>query len=263
MIQEYNNVEQWKYVPSKVNPADDTSRGMNFKNSLIFKVDSRVQNSGGSHNHHGRYSVPVLLQQEDPELKTPVKTNKSAVEDDLLENIEEKYSCWLNIKRIIALVLKWEYSTEQKKEMIPTRSKKVLHFSINNLKLLDVKLLRETEKCIVKMVQLKYFNEELKLLKMKNEENVKISGKISSLKPYLDENGIIRVGWRLEKTEINNDCKHPILMQKYCHISKLIILWCRQKTGHYGRGMVLNKIRSSGFWIANTNPLTHFLIIIV
>ena len=65
---------------------------------------------------------------------------------------------------------------------------------------------------------------------MKNEENVKISGKISSLKPYLDENGIIRVGERLEKSDINSDCKHPILMQKYCHISKLIIVWCHQKT---------------------------------
>ena len=39
------------------------------------------------------------------------------------------------------------------------------------------------------MVQLKHFNEELKQLKMKNKENVKIS----SLNPYLDENGIIRV----------------------------------------------------------------------
>ena len=66
---------------------------------------------------------------------------------------------------------------------IPTRSKKVLDFSINNRNLLDVELLQEAEKCIVKMVQLKYFNEELKLLKMKNEEIVKISSKISSLNP--------------------------------------------------------------------------------
>ena len=88
---------------------------------------------------------------------------------------------------------------------MPTRSKKVLDFSINNLNLV-VELLQEAEKCIVKMEQLKYFNEELKLLKMKNKENVKISGKISSLNPYLDENGIIRVGGRLEKSDINNHC---------------------------------------------------------
>ena len=30
MIQENSNLEQWKYVPSKKNPSDDASRGMNF-----------------------------------------------------------------------------------------------------------------------------------------------------------------------------------------------------------------------------------------
>ena len=30
MIQENNNAEQWKYVPSKENPSDDASRSMNF-----------------------------------------------------------------------------------------------------------------------------------------------------------------------------------------------------------------------------------------
>ena len=119
---------------------------------------------------------------------------------------------------------------------MPTRTKMILDFSINNRNLLDVELLQEAEKCFVKMVQLKYFNEELKLLKMKNGENVKISSKISSLNPYLDENGIIRVGGRLEKSKISNDCKHPKLIPKDFHISKLIILWCHQKTRHSGRG---------------------------
>ena len=82
------------------------------------------------------------------------------------------------MKRVIALVLKWKINTEQKNEMIPTRSKIGNRFlSINNLNLLDVELLQKAENCIVKMVQLKYFNVELHLLKMKSEENVKISRK--------------------------------------------------------------------------------------
>ena len=88
---------------------------------------------------------------------------------------------------------------------MPRRSEKVLDFSINNLNLLYVKLLQEAEKCIVKMVQLKHFNEEMKQLKMKNKENVKISSQISSLNPSLDENEIIRVGGTLEKSDINNN----------------------------------------------------------
>ena len=82
-------------------------------------------------------------------------------------------------------MLKWKINTAQKKQMMPRRSEK---FSINNFNLRDVELLQEAEKCIVKMVQLKYFNKELKQLKMKNKENVKISSKISSLYSYLDEN---------------------------------------------------------------------------
>ena len=142
-----------------------------------------------------------------------------------------------------------QYRTEKADDAKKIR--KVLGFSINNLNLLDMELLQEAEKCIVQMVQLKYFNEELKQLKMKNKENVKISSKISSLNPYLEENGIIRVGGRLEKSDINKDSKHPILMPKGCHISKLIVLQCHQKTGYSGRGMTLNEVRSSGFWIVS------------
>ena len=107
MIQENSNVKQWKYVPTKENPADDTSKGMNFKNfanidrwfqgpKFLWKPPSSWETSW----------VPVLLQPEDPELKKQVKTNMIAVEDDLLENIEEKYFYWLKMKQIIALVLK-------------------------------------------------------------------------------------------------------------------------------------------------------------
>ena len=107
---------------------------------------------------------------------------------------------------------------------MPPKSKKVLDFSNDNLNILDVQLLQEAEKCIVKIVQSKYLNEELKLLKMNNKENVKINNKISSLKHYLDENGIIWVGWRLEISDINNDSKHPILKLSYSVIRRQLIL---------------------------------------
>ena len=58
-------------------------------------------------------------------------------------------------------------------------------------------MLQEAEKCVVKMVQLKYFN-ELQLLKMKNEENVKSSSKISRLNPFLEGNRITKVEWKLK-----------------------------------------------------------------
>ena len=108
MLQKDGNVKQWKHVRSKEDRAYDASRGMNFKKfvntnrwfqdpKFLWKPQSSWETS----------SVLVLLQPEDPELKKQVKTNKIAVEDDASEKIEEKYSCWLKMKRIIiALIMK-------------------------------------------------------------------------------------------------------------------------------------------------------------
>ena len=154
MIQENSNVEQRKYVPSKDNSADDASRGMNFKK--FVNIDRCFQGPKFLWRPHSSWeasSVPVLLQPEDRELKKQVKTNQIALEDDLLGNIEEKYSCWLKMKRIIALMLKWKINTEQKKQIMPRRSERVLDFFIHNFNLLDVELLQEAGKFIKKMVQ--------------------------------------------------------------------------------------------------------------
>ena len=115
-------------------------------------------------------------------------------------------------------VVEMENQCRTKKEMISTKSKKVLGFSKSKLDLLDIKLLQKVEKCVVKMVVSKYFNGELKLLKMKNKENVEISSKINNLNPYLDENGLIRVEESLEKSDINNHCKHAVQIPKVCGV---------------------------------------------
>ena len=78
---------------------------------------------------------------------------------------------------------------------------------------------------------------------------MKKSSQIYNLNPYIDEDGIIRVGGRLDKSNLSNECKHPIVLSKGSPISKLIIAWCHKKTGHIGRGMTLNENRTSGFWI--------------
>ena len=56
---------------------------------------------------------------------------------------------------------------------------------------------------------------------MKNKKN--ISSKTSSLNLYMDGKWNNNGRREIEKTDINNDCKHPILMLKDCNISKFLI----------------------------------------
>jgi len=42
------------------------------------------------------------------------------------------------------------------------------------------------------------------------------------LAPFIDQEGVLRVGGRLRHSSFTNDKKHPILLPKQHHITKLI-----------------------------------------
>ena len=70
----------------------------------------------------------------------------------------------------------------------------------------------------------------MKIFQPQNEKTeIKNSSQIYNLDPYIDENGIIRVGGRLDKSNVNNEYKHVIVFLKGSPISKLIISWFYKK----------------------------------
>ena len=55
------------------------------------------------------------------------------------------------------------------------------------------------------------------------ETEIRKSSQIYNLDHYIDEDGIIRVGERLDKSNLNNEFKHLIVLSKGSPISKVII----------------------------------------
>ena len=185
---------------------------------------------------------------EDLEWRKQIKINVTSANEGFISNMKIRFSCWQKLKRIIAYILKWKTIHMQEKRMVTRGSKRVNMFSTNkNFSLLDINQIQQAEECIIKMIQLKYFKEEIKILKMKEETSdareVKDSSDTAKLDPFLDERDLIRVGGRLARSNLNDECIHPIVLTKGSHISKLIIVWCHKKTGHAGRGMTLNELR--------------------
>ena len=81
--------------------------------------------------------------------------------------------------------------------------------------------------------------------------NKKIS--IYKLDPFLDRCGLLRVGGQIQKSIVSEEMKHPVLLARKSEIAVMIIRWCHEKVAHSGRGIIMNYIRSSGFWIINCN----------
>jgi len=80
------------------------------------------------------------------------------------------------------------------------------------------------------------------------------------LDPFLDGHGILRLGGRIKSADVPYDLNHPVILPKKSHITELIIRHYHHRVEHRGRGITLNSLRSSGYWvIGGTSVVGNFI----
>ena len=86
---------------------------------------------------------------------------------------------------------------------------------------------------------------------MRGRGSVLRSSPLSRLSPFVDSDGILRVGERLEMSNLPYDAKHPVILPKKHHISKLVITHIHNQ-GHHNLGVnfMLAELRQK-YWIVN------------
>ena len=94
-IKENSNIEQWKYISSKDNPADDGSRGLDA--TKVTKVTRWFNGPVLPWKAESEWTVSAEFQpsnEEDPEVRKEVARNAIAIENcDILDTLEERISC--------------------------------------------------------------------------------------------------------------------------------------------------------------------------
>ncbi|UYV60129.1 ASAP1 [Cordylochernes scorpioides] len=119
---------------------------------------------------------------------------------------------------------------------------------------------RELTKAIqvlVKSIQQVEFCTEIKLLK--SNKQLPMSNKLTSLNPFLDTQGLLRVGGRLEYSYLNENQKLPLLLPKNHHITNLIIDDIHRKYLHAGPQLVLSILRKN-YWILGARDAVKKII---
>ena len=71
---------------------------------------------------------------------------------------------------------------------------------------MDVELLEKVANSIVKMVQVNSFGEEVRVICANSDSRVEVnkSSKLYKLDPFLDSDGLLRAGVRLEKSRLSH-----------------------------------------------------------
>ncbi|XP_066955788.1 uncharacterized protein [Macrobrachium rosenbergii] len=107
-------------------------------------------------------------------------------------------------------------------------------------------------------VQQKAFGDEVKALS--RELSVSKSSPIYKLDPFLDsEDGLLKVGGRIRKSDIPQSARHPILLPKKHHVTTLLIQHEHELLAHSGRNHVLSNLRQK-YWIINANATVRSVL---
>ncbi|XP_062704296.1 uncharacterized protein LOC134286661 [Aedes albopictus] len=94
--------------------------------------------------------------------------------------------------------------------------------------------------------QQQHFPSELS--RLQRDLAVERSSPLHQLNPFLDENGVVRVGGRLQQSDLSYDNKHPILLPRHSILTSLILLHDHQEHLHCSPQSLLAATRTR-YWI--------------
>ncbi|XP_057294388.1 uncharacterized protein LOC130622946 [Hydractinia symbiolongicarpus] len=270
-IQENTSLDQWNHVPTHENPADDASRGISLKHveksSRWFKGPQFLWEEREA--WPAAYDPAKNSVTDDPEFKRSVSVFVSATDSGILCTFERRISRLQKCIRVMALVGRFidilKMKIKAPSHGMTRRSQKA------SPPVLCVEDLQRAEKCLIKLVQQQHFASEIKALASKewrqDRRNDKIKksalkecSKLYKLSPFIDDDGILRVGGRLCNMDEAYQFKYPAILPKESWFSELVLRWCHENTHHSGRGITLQEIQQRGYWIIHINSAVRQLI---
>ncbi|KAK3730332.1 hypothetical protein QZH41_006955 [Actinostola sp. cb2023] len=276
-IQDLTSIDQWRYVNTESNPADDASRGLTahqLLSSRWLKGPDFLwkESQWPAATITGKNEVEPFL--NDPEVKKAVvmatASSSSEEEEDALLVRLEYFSDWHRAKRAIALCIRYV----QKLKEIVKKKRSLESMRVDEVKVskrnnessylpITVQEMERAEGLIIQAVQRNSFKDEFASLKMvrrktcpderenatQRERHAKTSSPLYKLDPYVDSGGILRVGGRLRRATLSDTSKFPAILPRKAHISTLIIKHYHERMQHQGRSLTLNEVRFNGFWV--------------
>lgn len=237
-IRQTTDPVQWHYINTKENPADLASRGT----SASKLADSKWLKGPDFLWSEDLPDFSVCqgdfnLQEDDPEVKrvTTLQT-------------QTKHP---SLARLLEMVSTWDKAISITKAFITK-----LH-AIKNKSTDNVAKHKQAMMQIIKATQEDHFPE---MAMLHNDKEIPVNKPLTKLNPFLDEDGVLRVGGRLRNSSLVYEERHPAILPRTSHITKLLIRHLHEEAAHQGRGITLAKIRSAGLWIINAKSVVSSFI---
>lgn len=211
-IRHSTNLQQWLYVPTDENPADGASRGRTVNELLTSNWFTGPMFLWEKEIFTPKDVAPDLFI-GDPEIKKVQTLQTKTTETMSLADRLSKFSSWSRAIKAVARLLRW--------------AKKIISSALSTVSE------QESAECvIIQDLQSPAYEKEIKLLNKGSQ--LPCHNKLHYLDVFLDTDGILKVGGRLRHSSLADPFKHPIVIPKEHHVTKVIIAYNHEKTKHQG-----------------------------
>ena len=234
--------DDWKYVPSALNPADIASRGVqpNEWDKLQFWFDGPEFLKGSEDDFPAQPDLTPTFEEVETEVKSAFSVSSSQSQSDFMDRLINKHSSWFRLQKSVAWLLRFKQFC---------RSRYLNHDVSLETGRLSTQELVYARNVVLKQVQVSSFRADIERLSNASSAIPSKSSPLLKLCPIL-EDGLLKVGGRMRYAPLNYAAKHPVLLPEKHHVTSLIIRDFHQINGHVGSQHVLALIRSR-YWIVH------------
>ena len=260
-IRDQTSPSQWRHVETKCNPADDASRGVTAKE--LIKSSRWISGPEFLWMPEDQWPKPLEDQDlvslsNDPEVKKVTSYATSTQEPwNLVESLSY-FLDWHRACRAVAICLRYKQNLHQ---LVSSKKERCAEtVKCHQRPALTVEEVLSAKREILKATQKDAFSREMGMLRpfqegqdrssaQQKKRAMKATSLLYRLDPFLDHDGVLRVGGRIQRGHFTDDTKFPVILPRKGHVTSLIIKYFHEKVQHQGRSMSLNEIRANGFWV--------------
>ncbi|XP_053685671.1 uncharacterized protein LOC128735203 [Sabethes cyaneus] len=236
-IQHFTSGCVWYHIAGKENPADLVSRGMSVPDFLVNDLWKQGPRWLVYPEHDWPISEPPSVPENLLECKSIAKIS-AFVQETHMHPWFLRWSSYTKMLHVIAYCMRFVANIRAK-----TRTQPQSMASASRA--LSVEQTRKASLFLVKLVQKEAFANEIKILEKK--ESLPNGSKFRLLSPFIDEERVLRVGGRLNLSQLPYQTKHPVLLPDAHPFTRLLAEHYHVKMLHGGGRHLLTAIREE-YW---------------
>lgn len=227
-ISELTDVSCWRWVPSGLNAADDATRETKIEDNGRWLHGPQFLRK--SEQSWPSEDTDIVFNSDDPEVKIACVLN---METNTLPD-DRHFSKYWRLVRSTAWFLRAVHN--------------FIHRQDKRQGELTTTEIRSAELAWVRQSQVRMFSADIRAVKRTG--CVCKDSPLRQLTPFLDGDGILRVGGRISGADVVYDSRHPYVLHPKDWFTRLLIRRYHEEAAHTGRETVLNTLRQR-FWVLN------------